>query len=587
MENKEIILPEKRYGKAPSEELTLNINFDEQKSLLTNDDRDVILNNAELFNKERNNSFRYKVYGKLKMVFRNMYYGLSEYEYLSEKLALKGDGSDLNWQGYLPYNEFAFLRNDVIKQDPAIPDVTSLSGFTGFTLSTTGTTGSTKHITLTPMNAPYHNWNTYLSYANGQNSNYPMMYTLSGTTPPLSFVSGDGIPFRISDEGRSYKLTSPVVHGISEGEYIILNNHPYYVNTVGDEIYESENYVLNILKSQIPSGSTTFTSNILITGKRCTDNDNVTGTTSQYYVHKLKTFTSVGDYIVDKVGFEQSIWENERKLVYQNKAGVFDALVERNRMETVLYDFKEPFILSGITNNLGYTPTDVYVSLIFRNGNGYFEYPPKVGYKFNFHDTWIDTVFSGSTSNETALSGTNFTISGITFTSGNTIPVGTELTGAFIEYIPTEMKERVISESFYKLANNPVIFDYQQTGSTVNFSGATIDNPFGLFYQPHYRVKLRELSPYVETSNSPDIYNLPQNAKYFPDEKLWKWRDIYDHGYVDDLGFGTNNPFTNNMHYVKNDINLYLRNENIYTNKKNGVFGFNTFSNKRRDNINC
>jgi hypothetical protein len=587
MEKKEILLPEKRYGKAPSEELTINVNFDEQKSLLTNDDRDVILNNSDLFNKERNNSNRYKVYGKVKMVFRNMYYGLSEYEYLSERLALKGDGSDDNWQGYLPYNEFAFLRNDVVKQDPLIPNVTSLSGFTGFTVSITGTTGSTKHITLTPMNASYHNWNTYLSYADGQNSIYPMKYTLSGTTPPLSFVSGDGIPFRISDEGRSYKLTSPVVHGISEGEYIILNNHPYYVNTIGDEIYDSENYVINILKSQILSGSTTFTSNILITGKRCTDIDNISNTTSQYYIHTLKTFTSVSDYVVDKVGFEQSIWENERKLVYQNKAGMFDVLVERNRMETVLYDFKEPFVLTGITNNLGYTPTDVYVSLIFRNGNGYFEYPPKVGYKFNFHDTWIDSVFSGSTSKETSLSGTNFIISGITFTSGNTLPVGTELTGAFIEYIPTEMKERVISESFYKLTNKPIIFDYQQTGSTTNFSGATINNPFGLFYQPHHRVKLRELSPYVETSNSPDIYNMPQNARYFPDEKIWKWRDLYDHGYIDDLGFGTDNPYTNNTHYVKNDINLYLRNENIYTNKKNGIFGFNTFSNKRKDNINC
>jgi hypothetical protein len=69
-------------------------------------------------------------------------------------------------------------------------------------------------------------------------------------------------------------------------------------------------------------------------------------------------------------------------------------------METLLYDFKEPIILSGITNNLGYTPTEVYVGVFLRNGNGYFDYPPKVGYKFNFHDTWIDNHFSGTTSNE-------------------------------------------------------------------------------------------------------------------------------------------------------------------------------------------
>ena len=67
------------------------------------------------------------------------------------------------------------------------------------------------------------------------------------------------------------------------------------------------------------------------------------------------------------------------------------------------------------------------------------------------------------------------------------------------------------------------------------------------------------------------MYVLPQNAKYFEEEGLWKWRDVYDHGFIDPDGFGTNYPFLNNMHYVKNDINFYLRNEQLYTNKVAGL----------------
>jgi hypothetical protein len=143
-----------------------------------------------------------------------------------------------------------------------------------------------------------------------------MKYTLSGNTV-YSFVSGDGIPFRIEDNGRTYKLTSPVEHGISSGEYITLldsggtfNNtvsasgRTFSVVSVGDSIYRSEKFVLDISKSELPSGVTLST---VVFGKRCIDKNNLTGTTSNYYVHKHKTLTEKSDYILDKIGFESSI----------------------------------------------------------------------------------------------------------------------------------------------------------------------------------------------------------------------------------------------------------------------------------------
>jgi hypothetical protein len=581
MENKkEILLPTKRYKKADDQDLNLNIGLETSQTLLRIGDKDIILDIDKLYDKERNQSNKYKIYGKLKMVFRNMYSGDTSYDYLQERVYLngRGDGSDNpTLAGFLPYDEFAFLRRDLYREiNTATNSGSTLGDFT----YVSGSTGSIDHTTITPITAPYHNWNLYLSYVYSGDTNYQMTYTLTGSTK-ISFKSGDGIPFRLSYSGGSYyEFTAPVEHGMNSGEFVTfsgttitgeVSGRTYYIDSVGNETYNSEKYVLNVLKKEFKSGTTVPS---LVIGKRCIDKNNITEATSQYYIHKHKLLSTTGDYIMDNIGFESPIWEEEKKILFENAAGANDTVVERNRMESVLYDFKEPFVLSGLTNNLGYTPTEVYVTTLFRNGNGYFNYPPKVGYKFNFHDTWIDDHFNGTTSNESSMgNGTTFTRQGITFTSGSTLTKGTILNGAFVEYNRKELKERIISESFQKFTNPTTIFDYGQTGSTI-FSGSSATNMFGLYYQPHHRVKLRELSPYTESAKTKDIFNLPENAKYDSAEGVWRWRDLYDHGYVDIDGYGTKFPFTNGIHYVKNDINFYLRNERFHTNKQDGISKF-------------
>ena len=594
-ENKKIVLPSKKFANAPDEELDLKLNLDTSESLLRIGERDIVLDVAKLYSKERNDSINYKIYGKLKMVFRNLYCGNTDYTYLKDRLYLIGDGTTTDHTGFLPYDEFAFMRRDVYRE-VNLP-ITSNTVPTGFTrnikkyLGTNEYTGLTFHTPqpVTPIVAPYHNWNLYLSYVYSGDTGFTMTYSLTGSTYS-GFTANDGIPFRVTYTGGTYyELTSPVEHGMTNGDYIVLSGgtftgnasgRTYSITSVGNEIYGSEKYVVNILKSQIPK---TKIFNTIMFGKRCLDINNIPGSTSTYYVHKHKTLTNVNGYILDKVGFETPIWEDEKKLIFENFSGDNDVLVERNRMESVLYDFKEPFKLSGLTNNLGFTPTEVYVTALFRNGNGYFNYPPKVGYKFNFHDTWIDRQFSGTESIEKGMTGntTTFTgtTSGFTFTGGTELSVGTILNGAFVEYNPKEMKERIVSESFHKITNPTTIFDY---GQTVGSSGASINNLEGLIYQPHYRVKLRELSPYVETATTNDIFNLPENTNYDADENVWRWRDLYDQGYVDQDGYGTNFPFVNGTHYVRTNINFYLRNERYYTNKQDGVTNFNN-----RKNINC
>jgi hypothetical protein len=356
-------------------------------------ERDILLDLPTLFDDERNESKRYKIYGKIKMVFRNMYSGTTEYTPLLKNFYLTNDGSSTNKKGFIPYNEFALLRNDVLRED----NITATGSTLGTFVPQVQLTGAryTGHTSISPIQAPYKNWNLYLTYVYGQDSSFPMKYTFSGGTT-FSFTSGDGIPFRVSDNGNYYTLTSPVEHGIKSGEYIVISGgtlnssvavsgRTFYVDNVGDEVYNSKNYVINLLKSEFETNFN-LSGVTFALGKRCLDLNNITGSTSSYYVHKHKTLTTEKDYILDKVGFETPIWENERKILFENALKENDVLVERNRPESVLFDFKKTFILTGLTNNLKYTPTEVYTTMILRNGNGFFTYPPKVGYKFNFHN---------------------------------------------------------------------------------------------------------------------------------------------------------------------------------------------------------
>ena len=701
MEKKQILLPSKRYFKAKEEDLTLNVKLEGDSVLMRQGERDILLDLPTLFDDERNESKRYKIYGKIKMVFRNMYSGTTDYTPLLKNFYLTNDGSSENKKGFIPYNEFALLRNDVLREDNIIATGSTLGTF----IPQVQLTGAryTGHTSISPIQAPYKNWNLYLTYVYGQDSTYPMNYSLSGGTSETCdgvinhcFTAGDGIPFRVESIGNYYSLTSPIEHGMSKGEYIILsattlttdfwvsgktyskdnivryldklytskinsnsNNVPqtnggtywklvtnysptetydinnlvfysgktykslitpnlnktppitgttiywevtsgkqfytlpltpdtekyriFQIDNVGNETYNSEKYVINILRSEFTSETTL---NQVIFGRRCLDLNNITGSTSSYYVHKHKTLTTEEDYILDKVGFESPIWENERKILFESALKENDVLVERNRPESVLFDFKKTFILTGITNNLKYTPTEVYATMILRNGNGFFTYPPKVGYKFNFHDKWVDYQFNvnrtGTT--ETSITKMGFTSNtGLTgFTSGNTISTGTTLTGAFVEYNEKELKERIISEAFHRfshiktLSDGKSLFNHEQDQDSY-YAGVTSGNTVGYYYQPHHRIKLRQLSPYIETSKlkREELINLPENTIFDGENKVWKWRDVYDHGFIDQEGNGTKFPYINDMHYVSTDINFYLRNERGYNNKTDGLTGFN------------
>ena len=104
MNKKQILLPSKRYFKAEEENLNLPVNLDESETLLREGDRNIVLDIAKLFDKERNESNKYKIHGKLKMVFRNLYTGSTTYGPLKSNLYYNSYVTDTNYDGAMPYN---------------------------------------------------------------------------------------------------------------------------------------------------------------------------------------------------------------------------------------------------------------------------------------------------------------------------------------------------------------------------------------------------------------------------------------------------------------------------------------------------
>jgi hypothetical protein len=580
MIKKKIVHPTERYSGSDAENLNIKIGLERDEQLLREGDRTIILDIAELYKKERNESTKYKIFGKTKMIFRNLYSGVTDYVPLKNSLYDLGDGLDGDWTGYLPYDEFAFIRRDTVRE------VATATGSTiGQFNQTISLTGTTDHTTITVLDSSTWNWNYHVSYVYDHDSTYPMKYTLSGNTT-YDFTAESGVPFRVEVFDTSYQLISPIKHNMSLGEHIVLSgttltnvnksDRVFNITSVGDNNYESELYVINISKSEFTTSQITIMDSIgVVFGQRCLDRTNIIQTTSKYYVHKHKTITTVDDCIIDNCGFETPIFEIERKLQFETADQRNDVYIEQNRPESVLYHFKNAIDIKGLRNNLNYTPTEVYLTTTFRNRNGYFNYPPRNGWKFNFHNSWVDEQFDDSFSgSDTNLPFTSVSSSGFTFKQGDELPVGTVLDGAFVEYNEQDFKETILSEGFHKISSDVLIFNHGQSSLKGTFAGLSQTNPSGLIYQPHHRIKLRELSPYVETANTNNIHNLPENVIYDELNGVWKWRDLYDHGYVDPDNFGTNHPFTNGQHYVHSDINFLFRNEERFLNKGVGIKNF-------------
>jgi hypothetical protein len=138
--------------------------------------------------------------------------------------------------------------------------------------------------------------------------------------------------------------------------------------------------------------------------------------------------------------------------------------------------------------------------------------------------------------------------------------VGDIIDGDFCEWNNYEQIERVVSPLYHKINFNPNVFTHLPIRE-------------GYYYKPNHSMALRVFSDYIETANVGSVDNVPSYSYYSSADRQFRWRDLYDYGFFDNIGRGVDYPFLNSAHYPFTSIVFRLIPEGV--NFNDNLFGIN------------
>jgi hypothetical protein len=119
---------------------------------------------------------------------------------------------------------------------------------------------------------------------------------------------------------------------------------------------------------------------------------------------------------------------------------------------------------------------------------------------------------------------------------------GDTIDGDFCEWNNFDQLERVISTYQHKIKFN-------QNWFAIVDNGLNSSNQIGYFYQPHNPIQIGAFSDYIEEGSSTSVVGIPPYAYYSTTNALFRWRDLYPYGFIDNEGIGIDFPFMNGGHY--------------------------------------
>jgi len=517
-----IIPADKKYKGAPPVDTLLNVNLEEDSRELIEGDRSVPLNLSVRYNTERQNFSNYRLYGKIQPYIDNAFSGTASQttSNLIYSLYTIGDffnGGNVQFKGYPEYKHFDFLRSDV-------------------TIPTYDCDGE-----------------------------QPMSYTPFEGGDTLNFLANEGIPFyirnRVVGGKKILEFTCGAPHGLKMGEYVRLNiptnQYPGFTNgkitypifSLGNSKRKSDKHVFNLYIPSVNNGqSPLINDNTLGLFKRQINlNDN--SSVSSYYVIEHEIITDVEDYTLNKCAFAEGVFKTVKKFQSQfENPDAIERVAIKEDYPTYLYSFTKDINVKRYLDNLQRPITTLYITVMLRNNLGYLDYPPRYGWDWNFPYNFADTNFSGNIvrghpGDPQPISNIIYTTVG-SLNSGLPLVPGDKLRGAFTEYNKYDLKERTISDIQHSFKFNSDIF-------------YNLDGEGGYTYKPHYPVPIRTYSDYIESGDPRKIANVPDYATYFEIEKTWKWRDIYDIGFIEG-NTGVDYPFINASHYPMTDISFFV-----------------------------
>ena len=532
--------------------------------MLIETERNAVLNLNEQYNRERDESTLYRVYGKVKPIVDNV---------------ISGETNDPPMLGFQTYYSPP-TQSSVNTEGTGYPSISFFDFFVPSAITSF-------HNYIEPESYKS-NWLVYASYV-FNNVNKKMKYTLSAQTDvSIEFNASDGIPFSvklIKINGKdALQCICPVEHGLLEGEYIelqgpsatIINLNNNLVSTVngsnivpvysfGDEFIGNDKKIFNLLLRPSIVGPNTFVDEDMGVFKRLSDPDNYNETLSKYYVHEHKLLTNSSESVVDRAAFEFGIYNKRFRYYREDQSPPFGIghEVVKNQISSYLFNFSEDIDVRPLKDNLNRSLQDLYITILVNNQTRIWQSYEET--KKTLHNGTTITVVSGGYGLGWSW---NFPTGQplldpypdevfIDLDTPNIIPKkGDKFLGAFVEYNEFELKERIISENYHALTFNTDIF-YAEGTSRPGGVGGTRGVGEGYYYQPHYRIPIRKQANSISTY--PDFRLVPSYATFSIYEQLWRWRNILDIGFFDSGENGVDYPFVNGAHYPFTNIDFFIR----------------------------
>ena len=529
MNSFEIIPSRLSFKSAPIVDQQVSIDLLQTQKELTQYVRNNALSLAQLYQDERQASFRFRPTFKIQYLYDNTLTGTTGYNpfknnlYYVEPVQSRLSGI---WKGFPQNYEFDFFRTRI---DDGHFDYQASSAYT-------------------------YNWTYYLTYSAENDYTIPMEATYQNTT--INWLSGDGIPFIMfkSTQGGaniiSFQCLMP--HNLTLDNFVELSfsydqENVFGIFSFGDSNFDSSNYIFNIV--DIGYTGTTFTDGATGTFRRVLDPNNILETRSKYFVKKNRIIYNEQDIIVTKTGFELNSFSNEKKLEYSSiTPNDITRISQKTSSLTYNVTLAKDLLLSGLTDNHNRPVSEVFLSIVNKGYSGYFNKSNngvglKQGWVFNLTNQ-IDSWWSELNQ----YSYTNIPVDSYTLTNGTTetfyynrvLNPGDLLDGDFCEWNDYTQFEIVVSRYVQKIQYNQEVFTTEATPSY---------NPQGYYYLPHNSMVLRIFSDYIETSPANQVEGIPSWAYFSEQSQQFRWREPYLYGEFDELDRGTNFPYLNRAHY--------------------------------------
>jgi hypothetical protein len=535
----------------------LKVNIDGEERLLPPGEIINIVNSAELFNKERQSTFLYRILGKINLTVSNPLFNLSDTAF-----------NDLyTWKGF---NFFDPQTNEFRFKSGVFPNVVNTylkeqNGWFGYFNPNISNTGfcnffdmepKRERFSFLPDTNPYHasntnpvnNWELTITYPASVDSGHTMVNN--------GLLIVDAIPVIVSNRSMT-AIAMPCMHNLNIGDTVIIT---------GTNGYDGEHVVV---KTGLENGDMKpyyFVINLPPTGTVSVNSRMkkvVGGIESRYYFRKFRRVKTIDSSLIN-----QNDYNNYRLGFSQN---YFNE-------ELSQFIFNDDINVKDLKDNLGRPLSELYLTILKTNSNNLFglvssgiESPfiPKLNTsEINTYllDVPVINKIHNSTTNTPFQSHIPLE-SDVTFLNGNN-----DFYGDLVEYNDNQLKEFVLADVCHRF--NTLNRETPNQSMTYIVSLATAINPLvqntislgprqeGYYYKPHNLIKIRQFSNYIEQGNSFTI-DIPSYAVKLDNDR-YVWRDLVEIGFIQ-LGEDVlDYPFVNGRHYLYNNFCFNLKRQDPF-----------------------